>query len=365
MLHGNVDRLWAQWQRDQSLSGYSLDRLSQAQAYNGANTTASSEMGGTIGPWDGIVGNATFAGADNSTIAPWTSAAGYINAKPYDHASVYSPPIYDTAPLYVPALQPGESVIIQIPWYPPNPDDFDCFGAAANQKGHFCLLARIETEVASPYGMNDYPEGPGLGTNVRNNNNIAWKNLTVVDDFSGLGLTGIVGGIVIRNINRIKATLATLHFNVTGPGGQDYQFNEVGTMTVDIPTEIFQAWQRGGGKVEGVEIIDDRGTVRIVSPRAKMFNFPLGPGEFFGITPQFQLGENRHNATQRRFRLDVQQIQDDQVVGGNTYDIDFNKIRLVKRGSRWTYQDLGVAAGNGWNTADFDDGGWKVGNANF
>ena len=54
--------------------------------------------------------------------------------------------------------------------------------------------------------------------------------------------------------------------------------------------------------------------------------------------------QNRHNATQRRFRLDVLQIQDNQVVGGNTYDIDFNKIRLVKPGSRWTYQDLGVAA---------------------
>ena len=191
MLHGNVDRLWAQWQRDQSLSGYSLDRLTQAQAYNGANTTAGSEMGGTIGPWDGV----------GAGIAPWTSAGGYINVKPYNHASVYSPPIYDAAPLYVPALQPGESVIIQIPWYPPNPDDFDCFGTAASQKGHFCLLARIETEVPSPYGMTTL-EGSGLGANVRNNNNIAWKNLTVVDDFSGLGLAGIVGGIVITEHQR-------------------------------------------------------------------------------------------------------------------------------------------------------------------
>ncbi len=65
-LHGNVDRLWAEWQRDQSLSGYSLDRLTQAQAYNGANTAAGSEMGGTMGPWDGI----------GAGIAPWTSAGG-------------------------------------------------------------------------------------------------------------------------------------------------------------------------------------------------------------------------------------------------------------------------------------------------
>ena len=370
MLHGNVDRLWAQWQRDPTLAGYSLDRLAQATVYSGANHEARvgfnsglTELSGTIGPWDGVSEAAT-AGGIRTPIDPWTSAGGYINTKPYDHASVYSPPIYDAAPLYVPALQQGESVIIQIPWYPPNPDDFDCFGTNGSQKGHFCLLARIETEVPPPYGMTT-AEGSGLGTNVRNNNNIAWKNLTVVDDFSGLGLTGIVGGIVIRNISPVRAVLATLNFNVTGPDGQDYQFNEVGTMTVDIPREMFQRWQQAGGKAEGVEIIDDRGTVKILSPRAKMFNFPLAAGEFFGITPQFQLGQKRHNATQRRFRLDVQQIQDNQVVGGNTYDIDFNKIRLVKRGSRWAYHDLGVAAGQGWNTADFDDGSWKVGNANF
>jgi peroxiredoxin len=353
-LHGNVDRLWAEWQRDQSLSGYSLDRLTQAQAYNGANTAAGSEMGGTMGPWDGI----------GAGIAPWTSAGGYINAKPYDHASVYSPPIYDAAPLYVPALQPGESTIVQIPWYPPNPNDFDCFGTNGSDKGHFCLLARIETAAADPYGMT-VPEGLGIGANVRNNNNIAWKNLTVVDDFSGLGLTGIVGGIVVRNINALRAAIATLQFNTVDENGETYQFNQAGTMTVDIPQAIFQRWQRAGAQGTGLKVINETGTIQILEPGARMLNIHLAPGEFFGATPQFQLGENRHNVTQRRFHLDVLQIQDDQVVGGNTYNIDFNKIRMVKPGSRWTYQDLGVAAGAGWNTADFDDGGWKVGNANF
>ena len=364
-LHGNVDRLWAQWQRDQSLSGYSLDRLSQTQAYNGANTLAGSEMGGTIGPWDGIVGNATWAGADNSTIAPWTSAGGYINAKSYDHASVYSPPVYDTAPLFVPALQPGQSVIVQIPWYPPNPNDFDCFGTNGSDKGHFCLLARIETATASPYGMT-FPEGLGIGTNVRNNNNIAWKNLTVVDDFSGLGLSGIVGGIVVRNIDGLRAAVAALQFNTTNAEGETYRFDQVGMMTVDLPAEIFQRWQQAGARGEGIKVIDpDVGRIQILEPGARIFNIQLAPGEFFGATPQFQLGENRHNATQRRFQLNVLQLQNNEIVGGNTYNVDFEKIRLVKTGSRWTYQDRGVAAPVGWNTAEFKDDGWKVGNADF
>jgi len=371
MLHGNVDRLWAEWQRDQSLAGYNLNRLDPATAYNGASNTdlefnnagavvtntngGLNELNGTIGPWDGV----------GAGIAPWTAAGGYINAKPYNHASVVSPPIYDTAPLYIPALQVGESVIIQIPWYPPNPNDFDCFGNNGSDKGHFCLLARIETATASPYGMTT-TEGLGINANVRNNNNIAWKNLTVVDDFSGLGLSGIVGGIVVRNIDGLRTAVAALQFNTTNGEGETYRFDQVGMMTVDLPAEIFQRWQQAGARGEGIKVIDpDAGRIQILEPGAKIFNIQLAPGEFFGATPQFQLGENRHNATQRRFQLNVLQLQNNEIVGGNTYNVDFEKIRLVKTGSRWTYQDRGIAAPVGWNTAEFKDDGWKVGNADF
>ena len=371
MLHGNVDRLWAQWQRDPTLAGYSLDRLAQATVYSGANHQARpgfnsglTELSGTIGPWDGVSEAATSGGV-RTPIAPWTSAGGYINSKSYDHASVYSPPIYDTAPLYVPALQPGESTIVQIPWYPPNPNDFDCFGTNGSDKGHFCLLARIETATASPYGMT-FPEGLGINTNVRNNNNIAWKNLTVVDDFSGLGLSGIVGGIVVRNIEAFKAAAAVLQFLTTNDEGETFNFDQVGTMTVDLPAEIFQRWQRAGARGEGIKVIDpDVGRIQILEPGARIFNIQLAPGEFFGATPQFQLGENRHNATQRRFQLNVLQLQNNEIVGGNTYNVDFEKIRLVKTGSRWTYQDRGVAVPRDWNTLEFKDDDWKIGNADF
>ncbi|MCP3694786.1 MAG: hypothetical protein GY917_21490, partial [Planctomycetaceae bacterium] len=152
-----------------------------------------------------------------------------------------------------------------------------------------------------------------------------------MDDFSGLGLSGIVGGIVVRNINALRAAVATLQFNTVDENGETYPFNQVGEMTVDIPPAIFQRWQRAGAKGEGIKVIDpDAGRIQILDPGARIFNIQLEPGEFFGATPQFQLGENRHNATQRRFQLNVLQIQNDQVVGGNTYNVDFNKIRLVK-----------------------------------
>jgi len=66
-----------------------------------------------------------------------------------ENCSVTSPPIYDTALLTIPVLLPGEEVIMEIPWYPPNPLGF----GNITDPHHVCLIARIETSTSSPYGM--------------------------------------------------------------------------------------------------------------------------------------------------------------------------------------------------------------------
>ncbi len=134
MLHANVDRLWAQWQRDPS----SLSRLDKATTYSTETTNVNITT--ALAPWNGT----------GTAIQPWTVAGGYIVNKLPTDPSVVSPPIYDTAQLTIPVLQPNEAVVIQIPWFPPNPADFACFGG---DQGHFCLLARIETSSTAPFGM--------------------------------------------------------------------------------------------------------------------------------------------------------------------------------------------------------------------
>jgi len=76
---------------------------------------------------------------------PWTAVGGQIYAKPANDRSITSPPFYDTAPLTIPVLQPGEELILEIPWFPPNPQ------ASAPLRTHrVCLIARIETSTTSP-----------------------------------------------------------------------------------------------------------------------------------------------------------------------------------------------------------------------
>lgn len=120
MLHGNVDRLWAQWQRNSS----DLPRLDPTQTYSPSLGT-DMNLSLTMSPWDGSPGSST--SASSYQIQPWepsTSGGYYVVAKLPTDPSVVSPPIYDTAPLTIPVLQPGQAVVIQIPWYPPNPENF-------------------------------------------------------------------------------------------------------------------------------------------------------------------------------------------------------------------------------------------------
>jgi len=81
----------------------------------------------------------------------------------------------------IPIIQPGGSAIVEFAWQPPNPANYIGLGSDpifyADEPWHFCLLARI-------IATNDpitFTETSSLSQNVKNNNNIIWKNITVVD----------------------------------------------------------------------------------------------------------------------------------------------------------------------------------------
>jgi hypothetical protein len=84
------------------------------------------------------------------------------------------------------------SVVLALPWQPPDPNDYTAFGGDMN---HFCLLSRVETSPMAPFGMT-FPETGSLFANVQNNNKIVWKNVHVV---AGPRL-GDAGHVTIGNL---------------------------------------------------------------------------------------------------------------------------------------------------------------------
>ncbi len=338
LLHGNVDRLWAQWQRDPS----ALSRLESATAYDGHSSNINITT--VMGPWDGT-----------GSIQPWTTGGGQIVSKTPKNPSVVSPPIYDTAPLVVPVLAPGEAVILQIPWYPPDPADFSCFGPT--DFDHFCLLARVETSTSAPFGMT-FPEGTSVYTNTRNNNNIAWKNLSVVDNFAGpLGLIGLF----IRNVHAEPATTGLVFTEVEGDA---LPFLDVGRIIVELGPELFERWMAGGALGENVRTVQgEYFAVELLAAEAALRNITLEGAATYPVAVRFELAE-KYLSPGPRPLWDIVQVgspdDPEEIIGGNRYQLDFQKLRLIPRGSQWRFRDRGEDPGADWTSVEFDDTDWRT-----
>ena len=345
LLHGNVDRLWSRWQRNNAFTS----RLDPTQTYG--TLTGNVNITTAMGPWNGT----------GTPIQPWTMAGGYIVSKTPTHPSVVSPPIYDDAPLTIPPLQPGQAVVLQIPWYPPNPADFSCFGA---DQSHFCLLARIETTNSAPWGMTT-PETTSVYNNTKANNNIVWKNITVVDNFPGALRTT---GIIVRNPfdqpvrTRLRFTAVT--------EGEEPDFYANGRVYLDLTPDVYRRWQEGGGEGVGVEPVDpERGRLAVTASDAAIVGLTLEPQEAFPFGIAFELNKDYQPAAATVPTFDLVQIgtpdDENQVVGGQRFELDFRKLVLVSANDEeWRHLDTG-APEKEWRDAGYDDSRWKKGRAEY
>ncbi len=135
--------------------------------------------------------------------------------------------------LTIPSIASGQETILVFEWYVPNPADYN----SNPNMWHFCLLARIES--------NDDPmtftEGTFITDNVKNNNNIAWKNTSIVTIVPGTPSIGAVIG-VSNPANVAKTYSLELLAPPNEPGMPIYQEAEIGIEMDDI---LFDAWERG------------------------------------------------------------------------------------------------------------------------
>lgn len=155
-------------------------------------------------------------------------------------------PIFPIGQVNIPQIQPGQEAIISIPWNVPNPNSFPQNSSTFDGSNNFSLLARIESTIDTmTYPETGVVEGVTNNgklrfyANVKNNNNIAWKNLVMIDVANRNSTV-----ITLKNLSDdVQNSYLELVKESSENGKPIYEEAEV---SLKMDETLYSAWERGG-----------------------------------------------------------------------------------------------------------------------
>lgn len=207
----------------------------------------------------------------------------------------------------IPVLQAGQETVLQIPFMVPNPADYSFAGS---DQWHFCLLARIEAVNDSSNETND------LYTNVQNNNNIAWKNVTIVD----LVANRTNGVVAVGNpFNEPRTFFLELVKEDTETGKPIYDEAEV---SIKMDQTLYNAWERGGKEAQQVDSTQDEKKKIIKGNNVILDNIAFNANEMGTLNLNFNfLTKEQTEKANFTYHVIQKDAQTGKIIGGESYII--------------------------------------------
>lgn len=237
------------------------------------------------------------ADAKNVTVALYWAQASAGLAWPADWHSVGSA---------VADIASGDTATVVIPWNPA-------------VQGHVCLLVRIlsaqdplPVEVADP------------NVNVRNSNNLVWRNVNVVNLSSAVSFSA---NMIVRNIDTGSAEVKVSFHDRIEPGVLN-PFLRRGRITVDLGAALFATWRRSGSVGANVAI-DGSSSIQILGDGA-WIQLSMRGREEATISVNFEdtaTGTLQTRTEPNVFEVRQTNIRSEKVQGGVTYEIESPALR--------------------------------------
>ncbi len=215
----------------------------------------------------------------------------------------------------IPALQPGQETIITFPWQVPNPEHYANINP---EPWHFCLLTRIISNVDTM----TFPETWDVNANTRNNNNIAWKNVTVVDVLPN-NIVNPGGVVAVGNpFNHPKIFFLELEVADLETGKPIYQEAEVGIKMDDI---LFNAWERGGKEAQLLDSTAEEKRKIVKGNNVILDNIAFNANEIGTLRLDFNfLTKELTDKTNYAYHVIQKDATTGHVIGGETFIINKN-----------------------------------------
>ncbi|MBI9066172.1 MAG: S8 family serine peptidase [Salinivirgaceae bacterium] len=207
----------------------------------------------------------------------------------------------------IPVIEPGQEVIIELPWVVPNPDDY----SDNDNPHHFCLLSRIDATddpLASPM-----TENPNIM--VRNNNNLAWKNLTIVDLE-----TETTASVFVSNISNTARTFFIELQKATNEQGKAL-FDEA-EVSIKMDDILFNAWEHGGKQAQLIDPTYEENKKLVKGNNVILDNIQFEPNEMGLLTLDFNfLTKEITDKTEYTYHVIQKDASTGEVIGGETFII--------------------------------------------
>ena len=208
----------------------------------------------------------------------------------------------------IPVLQAGQETIVKVPFLVPNPANYNWFQGW--EQWHFCLLARIE---ATPDPLTETSD---LYANVKNNNGIAWKNVTIVDVEANV----TTGTIAVGNpFNTPRTFFLEFVIEDLETGKPIFEEAEVGIKMDDV---LFNAWERGGKEAQLLDPTLEEKRKIVKGNNVILDNISFNPNEVGSLTLDFNfLTKELTNKPKFKYHVVQRDALTGNIIGGETYEI--------------------------------------------
>ncbi len=246
----------------------------------------------------------------------------------------------DVGNLNIPVLEPGESTILEFEWQPYDPEVYQADGYA--KPWMFCFLARIVT----PNDPMTFTEVTNASTNAKNNNNIAYKNTTV------LNVTGGPKGTITAG-NYFSESPTVADFNFFTIDANDTNIWEQAEISIELDDTIWDNWLSNDGQGSNYEIVnEEEHRILLTGNHAQLTNVPFGPDEGGLITLEVNFLTDEVDS-QDNFALHIEQYDAsrDESKGGFTFNVrrDVSRPDFEAEGERERINNLTTLNANSIN----------------
>jgi uncharacterized repeat protein (TIGR01451 family) len=206
------------------------------------------------------------------------------------------------------------ATISPIPWSPPG-------------TGHYCLYLRL---ISPQDPIPPPPEVSSISANTKAHNNIAWKNLNIVDNLPN---TASSTSFIIRNVTRDSKYVHLLF-------RPEFAYLVRSTILLDLGPDLYELCREGGCEYIGLEDLGDGKFLFGQSDRTGIEYIPLGYMQEAEVKLQFTAPPGD---APRTWTMDVTQEGAGGVEGGIQYQLRTPGTPVI---SEVYYQTVGPADDN-------------------